>query len=206
MGRITTALRTNCLESLRRNWDWAYFGRSPVGIAPNIAAINGESVLTLTYAATQPTPASVPAGALALIGTDGLVGNGILLPNGATVPTGKTFTIAAGATFVNSSGSSTVALTTITANGAISPVAGSYVITKAGVAAMTLAAPATDGLILFVTSNTAFAHTITATGLLQTGSASVNVATFAAFAGAGIQLISSGGKWNARDQIGITFS
>lgn len=205
MGRITTALRTNCLESLRRNWDWGYFGRSPVGIAPNIGALNGESLLTLTYAATQPTPGAVPTGAYALIGTDGTAGNGVQLPNGAAIPTGKTLTIAAGASIVNSGGA-TLTLTPITANGAIAPAAGSYVITKAGVAAMTLAAPATDGLNLFVTSSTANAHTITATGLLQTGSANVNVATFAAFAGATVQFISFSGKWNVRDQVGITFS
>jgi hypothetical protein len=205
MGLISTALQRNALAVLRRNWAWAYFGESPATITQNIAALNGESILTLTYAATQPTPATVPTGALALIGTDGTSGNNVVLVNGATVPTGKTLTIAAGANFVNSGGVS-ITLTAITASGAITPTAANYVITKAGVAAMTLAAPATDGLVLFITSNTAFAHTITATGLLQTGSANVNVATFAAFAGASLQLVSYGGKWNVRDQIGITFS
>src|SRR5215471_13390716 len=35
---------------------------------------------------------------------------------------------------------------------------------------------------------------------------SVNVATFAAFAGAGLTLVSFGGKWQVSAQAGITFS
>ena len=84
-----------------------------------------------------------------------------------------------------------------------------YVVTKAGVDAMTLAAPTAttdDGLIIVVTSNTANAHTITATGLLQTGTASVNVATFAAQKGAGVTLMAYQGKWNVLSSVGITFS
>lgn len=85
----------------------------------------------------------------------------------------------------------------------------SYVVNKAGVDAMTLAAPTAttdDGKVILVTSNTANAHTITATGLLQTGTASVNVATFAAQKGAGVQLIAYQGKWNVVSSVGITFS
>jgi hypothetical protein len=55
-------------------------------------------------------------------------------------------------------------------------------------------------------SQTANAHTITATGLLNTGSASVNVATFAAFAGANVVLMAFNGKWNVISSVGITFS
>jgi len=86
----------------------------------------------------------------------------------------------------------------LSASGAISPSqAATYVITKTGaLAALTLAAPSQDGLNLVVTSNTAYAHTITATGLMQTGTATVNLATFAAYAGASIHFISYGGKWN----------
>lgn len=113
------------------------------------------------------------------------------------------------ATTVQSSGTieTLVALTT---NGAINPnTAANYVITKAGVLADTLAAPTAttdDGKVILVTSNTANAHTITATGLLQTGSASVNVATFAAQAGAGVTLMAYQGKWNVLGSVGITFS
>lgn len=101
-------------------------------------------------------------------------------------------------------------LLVISASGAVAPrAAASYVITKAGVAALTLAAPTAttdDGTEITITSNTANAHTLTATGLLQTGSASVNLATFAASAGAGLTLIAYQGKWNVLASVGITFS
>ncbi len=98
----------------------------------------------------------------------------------------------------------------ITANGAIAPhVSHTYVITKAGVAAMTLAAPTTgtdDGNIITIASSTANAHTITATGLLQTGSAAVNVATFNALAGASLTLMAYLAKWIVLEANGVSFS
>lgn len=103
-------------------------------------------------------------------------------------------------TEVNSSG--TVAIPPSTNNAF-------YLVTKAGVQAMTLAAPVSvidDGKRITVQSNTANAHTLTATGLFNTGSASVNLATFAAFAGAGVVLEAVRGKWNVISATGITFS
>lgn len=95
----------------------------------------------------------------------------------------------------------------IAASGAVNPnISHRYLVTKAGVAALTLAAPTIDNIHLEIRSTTAFAHTLTATGLLQTGSANVNLATFAAFAGAGLFLRSFGGKWMVENQIGQTFS
>lgn len=98
----------------------------------------------------------------------------------------------------------------LTTNGAIPPHVGhTYVITKAGVLADTLAAPTAttdDGIEITITSSTAFAHTLTATGLLQTGTASVNLATFAAQPGAGLTLMAYQGKWNVLASVGITFS
>ncbi len=88
----------------------------------------------------------------------------------------------------------------LSANGAVLPhVAATYAITKAGVALLTLAAPTTvvdDGKVIVITNNTANAHTLTATGLLNTGTATVNLATFAAFAGASITLMAYAAKWN----------
>ena len=57
-----------------------------------------------------------------------------------------------------------------------------------------------------MTSSTANAHTITATGLLQCGTAAVNVATFAAQAGAGLTLLAYNGKWIVQASVAITFS
>jgi hypothetical protein len=99
--------------------------------------------------------------------------------------------------------------TNIPASGALDPRAeGRFNITKAGVAALTLAAPnlGDDGLMKRITSLTANAHTITATGLYQTGAATVNLATFAAFAGAGIDLMAFAGKWVVIRVQGVTMS
>lgn len=82
-------------------------------------------------------------------------------------------------------------------------------LTKAGVLVATLAAPTTgtdDGLIIAVTSATANAHTLTATGLFQTGASAVNLATFAAFAGAGLVVRAYLAKWQVVSSVGITFS
>lgn len=88
--------------------------------------------------------------------------------------------------------------------------AAQYVVTTAGVDAMTLAAPTAttdDGKVIVVTSNTGNSHTITATGLFQSGvSAAVNLATFNAFAGATIILMAYQGKWNVLSLNGVVMS
>ena len=84
-----------------------------------------------------------------------------------------------------------------------------YVFNRAGVTAATLAAPTAgtdDGIEITVTSDSAQAHTITATGLLDTGTASVNVATFAAQKGAGLTMMAFNGRWKVLCSVGITFS
>jgi hypothetical protein len=100
--------------------------------------------------------------------------------------------------------------TAVTADGALGVPTTSQIryVTKAGVAAMTLAAPtsAEEGIELEVKSTTTNAHTITATGLLETGSSAVNVATFAAYAGAGVRLRAKNLKWQVVYSVGITFS
>lgn len=100
---------------------------------------------------------------------------------------------------ISSGGGEQAPQAAIAASGAINPhFADDYVITKAGVAAMTLLAPTVtleDGLMIVLQSATAFAHTLTTVGLLQTGTASVNSITFPAFAGAGVELVAYQGKW-----------
>jgi hypothetical protein len=84
-----------------------------------------------------------------------------------------------------------------------------FQINKAGVLADTLAAPVAgtdDGKFIWVVSNTANAHTVTATGLFQVGAAPVNLATFAAFAGAGFVAMAFNAKWVVQSQMGITFT
>ena len=100
--------------------------------------------------------------------------------------------------------------TAITADGAVNPnTAKDYVVTKGSAALLTLAAPTVttdDGKRVSVASSTGFAHTLTATGLLNTGSAAVNLATFAAFAGAGLTLEAYQGEWLVIKSVGVTFS
>jgi hypothetical protein len=101
-------------------------------------------------------------------------------------------------------------ITVQSADGALNPnSAGTYVVTKAGVCAMTLAAPTAgvdDGKIVEVVSTTANAHTLTATGLFQCGTAAVNLATFAAQAGASVMLMAYNAKWTVLSNNQITFS
>ena len=85
------------------------------------------------------------------------------------------------------------------ADGAITISAGTVIFTKAGVNAMTLAAPSAGqaGTRMTFVAGTANAHTITATGLIDDGvtGGSKNVATFAAFVGASIVLEAYNSKW-----------
>jgi hypothetical protein len=91
-------------------------------------------------------------------------------------------------------------ITPALANGAVAIANGTVVFTKAGVAAMTLAAPtaAQEGTTIVFTSRTAHAHTVTATGLIENGvtGGSKNLATFAAFAGASLTLQAINLKWH----------
>lgn len=85
------------------------------------------------------------------------------------------------------------------ADGAISnQLSHTAVLTKAGVGAYTIAAPARDGLRIRIINRTANAHVVTGTGLFDDGvtGGSKNAATFAAFAGATIDIESYAGKWN----------
>ena len=101
-------------------------------------------------------------------------------------------------------------VTAYDANGALTIAPGTATLTKAGVNAMTLAAPtvAQEGLILRVVSQTANAHTITATGLIDDGvtGGSKTTATFAAFAGASIELMASNLKWAVLNKNVVTVS
>lgn len=97
----------------------------------------------------------------------------------------------------------------LAASGAIDPrLPGRAVITKAGVAALTLAAPnvGDDGLYKLIVSTTANAHTITATGLYVDGAGHVNLATFAAQIGASILLMAYKSKWYVVNLQGVTMS
>lgn len=110
---------------------------------------------------------------------------------------------------IDANGGAQKAPTLIAADGAIPVIAGFYEITKGSAAALTLAAPVAgtqDGMAISITSATAFAHVITATGLLQTGTAAVNVATCSAFAGSSVSFRAYNGKWQVTSAVNITFT
>jgi len=84
---------------------------------------------------------------------------------------------------------------------------GTYVFNRAGVVGATLAAPTAgtdDGTVIDITSDTAQAHTLTATGLLDTGAAGTGVLTFAANKGSSLRLMAFNGRWKLMYSNGIT--
>lgn len=107
-------------------------------------------------------------------------------------------------------------ITTIAANGALSVSSGNYeLITKAGVIALTLAAPTAgvdDGMIITISANNgAYADTLTATALIQTGGAGspYTTATFGvttAFNGASLTLKAIGGYWFVISASNVAFT
>lgn len=86
------------------------------------------------------------------------------------------------------------------ANGAIDPEGGVANLSKTGSAgAYTLANPTTaqEGTRLLIVSTSAFAHVVTTVAGINDGvtGGAKNAATFAAFAGASLELLAVGGKW-----------
>lgn len=194
---IANSLQKNFIQVLRRTMDSAWWGKDVTGVAKAPAILNAETMDAVNAAGT---------GLVQMIGVDS--SNNVNLPNGAVVPLGKTLTV--NGTFTSGGLSFTMTLAALTTNGAVSPhTTADYVITKAGVLADTLAAPTAttdDGVVICIVSTTANAHTLTATGLLNTGTAAVNLATFAAYAGAGLTLLAYQAKWYVLSSVGVTFS
>jgi hypothetical protein len=99
-------------------------------------------------------------------------------------------------------------VTSYTADGAVSITDGTKRIAKTSLAAMTLAAPAGDDDVIEIFTDTAFAHQITATGLIWdgTGASAKNTITAAAFPGCGIRLRGYSGKWYVIAKNGMTIA
>lgn len=93
-------------------------------------------------------------------------------------------------------------------NGALNAAGGVAYLTKAGIGAYTLAAPAYSGAVIEIISRTANAHVVTATGLIDDGvtGGAKGTMTFAAFAGASIRLRAQGGFWNVAAKNVVTVS
>jgi hypothetical protein len=79
---------------------------------------------------------------------------------------------------------------------------------KAGVCAMTLAAPTTaqDGVVLTILSATANAHTVTYTAGFYGDTTSSDVATFAAKVGASMTIQAQAGKWGVVSLANVTLA
>jgi hypothetical protein len=90
-------------------------------------------------------------------------------------------------------------IVTITGDGAITIQRSAVALTKGSAAAITLAAPtaAQAGTIVRIVAGSAFAHVVTATGLIDDGvtGGSKTTATFGAFVGASLTLMAYNLKW-----------
>lgn len=99
-------------------------------------------------------------------------------------------------------------VTEAAADGAITIASGIVKITKAGVCALTLAAPtaADEGTRITIISMTDNAHTVTfPTDKLNDGTTGVNeLATFAAFAGASMTVVALGTAWYTESLVAVT--
>lgn len=95
-------------------------------------------------------------------------------------------------------------------NGAIGIKQGLAALTKAGVAAMTLAAPTTttdDGKVLRIVAMTANAHTVTqASPGFNNAGAGGDVATFGGAVGDNLVLIAYQGVWYVQSQVNVTIA
>ena len=94
-------------------------------------------------------------------------------------------------------------------NGAITIKSGLVVLTKAGVAAMTLAAPTVgtdDGKILHIVATTANAHTVTIANGLSGASTAADVGTFGGAVADRVSLIAYNGIWYPLTNVNVTFA
>ena len=91
-----------------------------------------------------------------------------------------------------------------TVGGALPVVPGTYILNGAGALAMTLAAPAVDGIVIKVLALTAHAHTVTTPANKINGAD--DTATFASAVGNNVVLESINGLWLVQSSVGITLS
>lgn len=137
----------------------------------------------------------------------GASGGGAYMPDANYTRTGATDT---GGTYIGptitsptiTGGTSTgiPLITTISGDGAISIAQGTVILTKGSAAAITLAAPtaAQAGTTIAIVAQSAFAHVVTATGLIDDGvtGGSKNTWTSAAFVGSSLTLQAIALKWS----------
>ena len=93
--------------------------------------------------------------------------------------------------------SNEVSVAAVAADGAVPTNSRVAAITKVTAAALTLAAPSADGLLVTIISDTAAAHVVTASDeiIVSGESTAYDTITFDAQIGASITLVSSNGNW-----------
>lgn len=127
---------------------------------------------------------------------------------GYPLKSGLTYTLAAAESSRDALQPRTQDPTVYATDGAIDPTVGVASLTKGSAGAYTLAAPtaAQEGLELRITADSAFAHVVTATGLLNDGvtGGAKNAATFAAFVGAFVTLYAHNLKWSVESLKAVT--
>jgi hypothetical protein len=99
-------------------------------------------------------------------------------------------------------------VTEYAANGAITVQGGIHLLTKAGVNAMTLAAPsaAQEGMRLVIIAGTANAHTLTYTTGFGAGGAGLDVGTFGGAVGDAIVLLAINETWYVESTRNVTIA
>jgi hypothetical protein len=140
-------------------------------------------------------------------GNDGVVwkpsqGLGLLSPVLSGTATG-TYTLAGTPTITGAAISQSVV--TLSSSGTLTPSSGVKVVTT-GSAATYAVATATEGTEMTIISNSDFAHVFTFTGstLLDGTTGANSTATFAAFKGASITVISTGSTWLTKSIVAVT--
>jgi hypothetical protein len=136
------------------------------------------------------------------------LGNGLNTPPGTLGP--QTLSALLAGPFVALAASGAIPVASSTGG---SRLPGKYVITKAGVAALTLVAPTAgldDGVLIQLISTTANAHTVTtpAAGNIQDGNTSGHntVLTFNAHIGANAILEAYNGTWYVLSEVGCSLT
>lgn len=119
---------------------------------------------------------------------------------GFPVKTGVALTESAQAALRAGTNPNKIPATVYTADGAVDPAIGFAILSKSSAIAATLAAPtaAQEGQELVLSAGTAFAHVVTATGLIQDGvtGGAKNTWTSAAFVGSSLTLRAYNLKWH----------
>lgn len=190
------------------NTSIAWIGKTPGSSAvPGVTGMNLNANMTLIGSCTRSSLPLLPV----IFVNRGIKRDCTAVTNNATAAVWVDYAPEAGVDFQSPS-----PLVAITANGALSVSSGNYVLTtKAGVIALTLAAPTAgvmDGMVIKITAaNGAFADTLTATALLQTGGGSspYTTATFgvtSAFNGASLTMKAYNGFWYVISSTGVVFT